>query len=69
VIRVIVMKIGEIIRSKDIDTYRKLKSIEKKKNKKHRKKKEIELGDSIHNLMKHDAYKRIGRRIRQIKWG
>ena len=37
------MKIGEIIRSKDIDTYRKLKSIEKKKNKKHRKKKEIEL--------------------------
>ena len=38
------MKIGEIIRSKDIDTYRKLKSIEKKKNKKHRKKKEMELG-------------------------
>jgi hypothetical protein len=69
VIRVIVMKIGEIIRSKDIDTYRKLKSIEKKKNKKHRKKKEIELGDSIHNLMKHDAHKRIGRRIRQIRWG
>lgn len=63
------MNIEEIIRSKDIDTYRKLKSIEKKKNKKHRKKKEIELGDRPENLMKHDAYKRIGGRIRQIKWG
>ena len=63
------MNIGEIIRSKDIDTYRKLKSIEKKKNKKHRKKKEIELGDSIHNLMKHDAYKRVLGALRQIRWG
>lgn len=63
------MNIGEIIRSKDIDTYRKLKSIEKKKNKKHRKKNEIELGDSIENLMKHDAFVRVRGALKQIRWG
>jgi len=29
----------------------------------------IKLGDKPENLMKHDAYKRQGRRIRQTKWG
>lgn len=33
------------------------------------KKKRIKLGDRPENLMKHRSYKRIGRRIRQIKWG
>jgi len=32
-------------------------------------KKEIELGDSISNLMKHDAYKRVRGALRQIRWG
>jgi len=61
------MTIGEIIRFKDIDTYRKLlkmcsRTIDKPK-------KEIELGDSVENLMQHDSYRRQGRRIRQTKWG
>lgn len=54
----------EIIKFKDIDTYRKLMQIGRRHNKK-----EIELGDRPENLMKHRSYKRIGRRIRQIKWG
>ena len=58
------MNIEEIIRSKDIDTYRKLLKIGKRQ-----KRKEIKLGDRPERLMRHDAYKRIGRRIRQIKWG
>lgn len=58
------MTIGEILRRTDIDTYRKLLKIGKRQNKK-----EIELGDRPENLMKHRSYKRIGRRIRQIKWG
>ena len=58
------MNIGEIIRSKDIDTYRKLMQIGRRQ-----KKKRIKLGDRPENLMKHRSYKRIGRRIRQIKWG
>jgi hypothetical protein len=61
------MTIGEIIRFKDIDTYRKLikmcsKKIDKPKEK-------IQLGDSVENLMKHDAYRKIGGKIRQTKWG
>ena len=60
------MTIGEYLRKNDIDTYRKLKRIGKKQK---RKDQGIELGDSPENLMKHDAYKKIGRRIRQIKWG
>lgn len=61
------MTIGEIIRFKDIDTYRKLikmcsKKIDKPKEK-------IQLGDSVENLMKHDAYRREGRRIKQRGWG
>lgn len=63
------MNIGEYLKMTDIDTYRKLMRMAKMKHKKQKKKNEIKLGDSIENLMKHDAYKRIGRRIRQIKWG
>lgn len=58
------MTIGEIIRYKDIDIYRKLMQIGRRQ-----KKKRIKLGDRPENLMKHRSYKRIGRRIRQIKWG
>jgi len=58
------MTIGEILRRTDINTYRKLMQIGRRHNKK-----EIELGDRPERLMMHDAYKRIGRRIRQIKWG
>ena len=46
------MTIGEIIRYKDIDTYRKLL---KMCSKKIDKPKPIKLGDSIENLMKHDS--------------
>lgn len=59
------MTIGEILRKTDIDTYNKLMQVERKQQKK----KEIKLGDRPENLMKHRSYKRIGRRIRQIKWG
>jgi len=59
------MTIGEIIRYKDIETYRRLQKMCRRKIDKP--KKEIELGDSIENLMSHSSYKRIGRRVRQIK--
>lgn len=59
------MTIGEYIKRKNPYQYNRLRKICKQKEKK----KEIELGDSIVNLMKHDAYKRVGRRIKQIKWG
>jgi hypothetical protein len=58
------MKIGEYLRKNDIDTYKKLKKIGEKQQRK-----KIKLGDRPENLMKHRSYKRIGRRIRQIKWG
>lgn len=58
------MTIGEYLRENDIDTYKKLKKIGEKQQRK-----KIKLGDRPENLMKHDAYKRIGGRIRQIKWG
>ena len=54
------MTIGEYIKHTDIETYKKLIKLCKPK-------KEIELGDSIENLMSHSSYKRIGRRVRQIK--
>ncbi len=56
------MNIGEIIRSKDIDTYRKLMRIRNKKGK-------IRLGDKPERLMQHDAYKRVRGALRQIRWG
>lgn len=57
------MTIGEYLRRNDIDTYRKLKAVGKRQQKK------IKLGDRPEKLMQHDGYKRIGRRIRQTKWG
>ena len=54
------MTIGEIIRFKDIDTYRKLIKLYKPKKK-------IELGCSVEELMSSRSYKKIGRRVRQIK--
>lgn len=58
------LTIGERLRLTDIDTYKQLMQIGRRHNKK-----EIELGDRPENFMKHRSYKRIGRRIRQIKWG
>ena len=59
------MAIREIIKYKDIETYKKLRYMFK--DNKHVDK-EIKLGDKPENLMKHNAYKRIGRRNRQVKW-
>lgn len=56
------MTIGEYLKRNDIDTYRKLMVIGRRQQK-------IELGDKPERLMQHDGYKRIGRRIRQVKWG
>ena len=61
------MSIKEIVKFKDIDIYRRLIKIGRRQYKKNDK--GIKLGDRPENLMKHDAHKRIGRRIRQIKWG
>ena len=58
------MTIGEIIRFKDIDTYRELKNIGRMQ-----KKKDIKLGDRPERLMQHDSYRKQGRRVRQVKWG
>ncbi len=60
------MRIEEILRCNDIDTYRRLKKLSKKDI---QKSDGIRLGDSIENLMRADGHKRIGRRIRQVKWG
>ena len=54
------MTIGEYIEVTDIKTYDKLLKLCDFKIKK-----PIVLGDSIENLMKHDSYKRVGRRIRR----
>ncbi len=54
------MTIGEYLKLTDIEIYIKLIKLYKPK-------KEIKLGDSIENLMSHSSYKRIGRRVRQIK--
>lgn len=54
------MRIENIIRETNPITYRRLKEIGKNK---------IELGDRPEKLMRHDSYKREGRRIRQVKWG
>ncbi len=54
------MTIGEYIQATDIKTYNKLLKLCNSKPKK-----PISLGDSIENLMKHDSYRRVGRRVRQ----
>lgn len=60
------MTIGEIIKTKDINTYRKLLKL---CNGKIDKPKKIELGCSVEELMRSDSYKRSGRRVRQMGWG
>ena len=55
------MTIGEYIKATDRITYNKLLKLCNFKAKKP----SIALGDSIENLMKHDSYKRVGRRVRQ----
>jgi hypothetical protein len=57
------MTIGGYLRRNDIDTYRKLMKIGRRQQKK------IKLGDRPEKLMQHDGYKRVGRRIKQTKWG
>jgi hypothetical protein len=58
------MTIREIIKFKDIETYRKLQAIKysKPKNK-------IKLGDKPESLMKADSYKRDKGVIKQKSWG
>lgn len=76
------MTIGEILKHKDIYTYNKLMNMFRSKTKyimsvdmdsieesKKYPPREIELGDSIANLMKSDSYKREGRRVKQRGWG
>lgn len=60
------MTIGEYLRLTDIDTYRKLLKMFMVKIDKS--KKEIRLGDSVENLMRHDSYKKIGGKIKQTRW-
>jgi len=55
-------KISEQIKYKDKELYKKLKEMSKSK-------KEIKLGDRAENLMRHDSYKRVGRRVKQVGWG
>lgn len=65
-------RIGDQLKNKDKETYNELKQLFKDENidKNIEKKKEkIKLGDSVENLMRHDSHKRIGRRMRQVKWG
>lgn|GEM_PF-1126130 len=62
------MNIGEFLKINDIYTHTQLEKM--KRIKQELKQKEIiELGDKPERLMQHNAYKRIGRRIRQVKWG
>ncbi|HLR34622.1 MAG TPA: hypothetical protein VK071_04745 [Tissierellales bacterium] len=60
------MRIGEILKHNDIDTYRRLKKLPEKAGKRSS---AIKLGDSVENLMKANSYRRIGRRVRQVKRG
>lgn len=59
------MTIGEYLKSTDRDTYYRLMNMFKIKEPK----KKIDLGCSVEELMKHDSYKREGRRIKQRGWG
>lgn len=57
------MAIGDIIKEKDIHTYRLLQ-----KMKQEPKKAKNKLGDSVTNLMKANSYKRVNGAIRQTRW-
>lgn len=58
------MTIGELIKANNIDTYRRLQKMCRRK----KRKKKIKLGDRPERLMGHDSYRREGRRIRQKGW-
>lgn len=60
------MKIGEIIRHKQPDVYRKLMEI--KEIKKNTKPREVKINSQeVEYLMRHDGYKRIHGAIKQVK--
>ena len=61
------LTIGEYIRLTDIYTWYQLRILSKREVQKPNKK--IRLGDKPENLMKHDSYCRVGRRVRQRSWG
>lgn len=64
------MTIGEILKHKDIYQYNRLKNMFKTgRPERPESKKEIKLGCSVEELMKHDSYCREGRRIKQKSWG
>lgn len=67
-----VFKISEHIKHKDRELYAKLKKMANTKDNissKDKPQKDVKLGDKPENLMRHDSYKRIGRRIKQVGWG
>ena len=55
------MTIDEILKKKDLNTYKKLKKIGSSKR-------AIKLGDTTENLMKSDSYTRSGGSIKQRSW-
>lgn len=59
------LTIGEILKYNNIDTYNKLNRMRMKHKKEPFAVAEIELGDSIENLMGHNSYARVKGRIRQ----
>lgn len=62
------MAIGDIIKEKDIYTYRQLEKMKQEPKKEKKKEKEVKLGDSVHNLMKANSYKRVNGALRQTRW-
>lgn len=58
------MTIGEIVHINSPGIYKKLMQIGKEKPKK----KDVKLGDSVENLMKHDSHERVRGSIRQKGW-
>ncbi|MTI49689.1 MAG: hypothetical protein FH761_17805 [Firmicutes bacterium] len=70
------MKVFEYLSKNDLPTYQRLarkydfqvSKQNKSKRKSMKKKSEVELGDSIENLMKHRSYKRRKGAIRQTRW-
>lgn len=62
-------RVSTQIKHKDLDTYKRLmNSFKGKESKSKEKDREIDLGDTPENLMKQNAFTRVGRRIRQTKW-
>ncbi|MBP1924606.1 hypothetical protein J2Z76_000459 [Sedimentibacter acidaminivorans] len=57
------MTIRELIKYKDMETYRKLQQIKYSSTSK-----KIKLGDSPKNLMKSNSYKRDKGAIKQTRW-